>query len=147
MIMRAFERQFPAALGIAAGAAVCAACGTATTSGSGFSSAAGGTTMPPGAFPVTIAAAGGPVHVKSWPARIVSLAPSAAGMLYAIGAGSKTICCHQSAATVAKRPGGAGLTTVKHSHIILLNDDIASRWGPRAVDLLHTAVTAARSSR
>jgi ABC-type Fe3+-hydroxamate transport system substrate-binding protein len=146
MIMRAFERQFPAALGIAAGAAVCAACGTATTSGSASSSAAG-TTMPPGAFPVTIAAAGGPVHVKSWPARIVSLAPTAAGMLYAIGAGSKTICCHQSAATVAKRPGWAGLTTVKDSHIILLNDDIASRWGPRVVDLLHTAVTAARSSR
>jgi cobalamin transport system substrate-binding protein len=49
-----------------------------------------------------------------------------------------TKCCHQSAATVARRPGWAGLPAVKDGHVIALNDDIASRWGPRIVDLLRT---------
>jgi iron complex transport system substrate-binding protein len=53
-----------------------------------------------------------------------------------------TICCHQSAATVAKRPGWSGLTAVKDGHVIELNDDIASRWGPRITDLLRTVETA-----
>ena len=53
-----------------------------------------------------------------------------------------TICCHQDAATVAARPGWSSLTAVKDGHIILLNDDIASRWGPRIVDLLHTVAAA-----
>jgi iron complex transport system substrate-binding protein len=52
-----------------------------------------------------------------------------------------TLCCHQDAATVAKRPGWSGLTAVKEGHVILLNDDIASRWGPRIVGLLRTATT------
>ena len=52
-----------------------------------------------------------------------------------------TVCCHQDAATVAARPGWSGLTAVKEGHVILLNDDIASRWGPRIVDLLHTVAT------
>src|ERR1017187_1091965 len=42
-----------------------------------------------------------------------------------------TICCHQDAATVASRPGWSGIAAVKSKHVILLNDDIASRWGPR----------------
>jgi cobalamin transport system substrate-binding protein len=49
-----------------------------------------------------------------------------------------TVCCHQDAATVARRPGWSGLTAVKEGHVIPLNDDIASRWGPRIVDLLRT---------
>lgn len=49
-----------------------------------------------------------------------------------------TICCHQNAAAVARRPGWAGLTAVKDNHVIALNDDIASRWGPRVVDLMRT---------
>lgn len=53
-----------------------------------------------------------------------------------------TICCHQSAATVAKRPGWSALTAVKQGHVIALNDDIASRWGPRVTDLLRTVETA-----
>jgi iron complex transport system substrate-binding protein len=47
-----------------------------------------------------------------------------------------TVCCHQNAATVAARPGWSVLRAVREHHIILLNDDIASRWGPRIVDLL-----------
>ncbi len=47
-----------------------------------------------------------------------------------------TLCCHQSAATVAHRPGWAGMRAVRDGHVIALNDDIASRWGPRIVTLL-----------
>jgi iron complex transport system substrate-binding protein len=53
-----------------------------------------------------------------------------------------TLCCRQDAATVAGRPGWSGLTAVKEGHIIALNDDVASRWGPRIVDLLHTVEAA-----
>jgi iron complex transport system substrate-binding protein len=53
-----------------------------------------------------------------------------------------TLCCHQDAVTVAKRPGWSGLAAVKAGHIIGLNDDIASRWGPRVTDLLRTVETA-----
>lgn len=55
-----------------------------------------------------------------------------------------TICCKQSAATVAKRPGWAALSAVRHSRVVALNDDIASRWGPRVVDLLRTVADAMR---
>jgi len=53
-----------------------------------------------------------------------------------------TICCHQDAASVASRPGWSGLTAVKEGQIIALNDDIASRWGPRITNLLQTVETA-----
>lgn len=52
-----------------------------------------------------------------------------------------TMCCQQSAATVAARPGWSGLTAVKDGHVIPLNDDIASRWGPRIVSLLRTVAS------
>jgi len=52
-----------------------------------------------------------------------------------------TICCHQSLATLRSRPGWTGLTAIKSGHVILLNDDIASRWGPRIVDLLRIVLT------
>jgi iron complex transport system substrate-binding protein len=55
-----------------------------------------------------------------------------------------TICCHQSAATVRSRPGWAGLTAVRSKHIIGLNDDIASRWGPRIINLLRTVLASIR---
>jgi iron complex transport system substrate-binding protein len=47
-----------------------------------------------------------------------------------------TICCGQSTATVAQRPGWSGLAAVKGGRVLGLNDDIASRWGPRIVVLL-----------
>jgi iron complex transport system substrate-binding protein len=46
-----------------------------------------------------------------------------------------TICCHQSLATVAKRPGYGAMRAVKDRDVFGLNDDIASRWGPRVVVL------------
>jgi iron complex transport system substrate-binding protein len=48
----------------------------------------------------------------------------------------------QSAATVSRRPGWSVLTAVKDKHIISLNADIASRWGPRVVDMLQAVATA-----
>jgi iron complex transport system substrate-binding protein len=47
-----------------------------------------------------------------------------------------TVCCGQSAATVAGRPGWSNLGAVRGGRVLALNDDIASRWGPRIVVLL-----------
>lgn len=55
-----------------------------------------------------------------------------------------TKCCRQSAASVAARKGWASLTAVKTNQIVPLDDDIASRWGPRVVDLVR-AITEAVS--
>jgi iron complex transport system substrate-binding protein len=55
-----------------------------------------------------------------------------------------TKCCGQSAATVKARSGWAGLTAVKRNQIVALDDDIASRWGPRVVDLFRTIVGATK---
>jgi iron complex transport system substrate-binding protein len=51
-----------------------------------------------------------------------------------------TECCGQNRATVAARPGFADVTAVKDGHVVELDDDVASRWGPRVVDLLRTLV-------
>jgi iron complex transport system substrate-binding protein len=47
---------------------------------------------------------------------------------------------------VAARPGWSGTTAVKSRHVIMLNDDIASRWGPRVVNLLRTVLAAIKGS-
>ena len=53
-----------------------------------------------------------------------------------------TKCCGQNARTIAKRTGFANLTAVKEGRVIPLDDDIASRWGPRVVDFLRTVANA-----
>lgn len=53
-----------------------------------------------------------------------------------------TKCCKQSPETVAARPGWEQLTAVKNGGVIPLDDDIASRWGPRVVDYLRTVAAA-----
>ncbi|WP_016698193.1 ABC transporter substrate-binding protein [Actinoalloteichus spitiensis] len=45
-----------------------------------------------------------------------------------------TKCCGQSAQTVAERPGWDTLSAVQEDGIIELDDDLASRWGPRVVE-------------
>src|SRR3546814_8917943 len=40
-------------------------------------------------------------------------------------------CCGQTEETVAARPGFATLSAVEAGNIVLLDEDIASRWGPR----------------
>ena len=56
-----------------------------------------------------------------------------------------TLCCAQSAKTVGARPGWSVLSAVKGGRIVALNDDIASRWGPRVVDLLQTIAAAMKA--
>jgi iron complex transport system substrate-binding protein len=51
-----------------------------------------------------------------------------------------TKCCGQSAATVAERPGWDTMRAVADGTIVELDDDIASRWGPRIVDLVDVVV-------
>jgi len=45
-------------------------------------------------------------------------------------------CCGQSAAKVARRPGWARLSAVRADRIVELDDDVASRWGPRVTELV-----------
>jgi iron complex transport system substrate-binding protein len=47
-----------------------------------------------------------------------------------------TKCCGQTAAKIAKRPGWQDLSAVRTDGVVALDDDIASRWGPRIADLL-----------
>lgn len=57
-------------------------------------------------------------------------------------------CCQQSAETVKARPGWSGITAVRKGQVYALDDDIASRWGPRVVDLVRAiadAVTKAQA--
>ena len=56
-----------------------------------------------------------------------------------------TLCCQQTSATVAARPGWSGLTAVKDHHVVLLSDDIASRWGPRITVLLQDVAAGLKS--
>lgn len=53
-----------------------------------------------------------------------------------------TKCCQQSVASVQDRPGWATITAVQENQVVELDDDIASRWGPRVVDLLRTIIEA-----
>ncbi len=51
-------------------------------------------------------------------------------------------CCGQSAETVGERPGWSVMAAVQAGRIFELDDDIASRWGPRIVDFLAVIVKA-----
>jgi iron complex transport system substrate-binding protein len=53
-----------------------------------------------------------------------------------------TRCCNQSAQTVSARQGWGAVTAVKTGQIYPLDDDIASRWGPRTVDLVQSVADA-----
>jgi iron complex transport system substrate-binding protein len=49
-----------------------------------------------------------------------------------------TKCCKQDAQTIATRTGWSNLKAIQNDHVVALDDDVASRWGPRVVDLLQT---------
>jgi iron complex transport system substrate-binding protein len=53
-----------------------------------------------------------------------------------------TKCCGQSAATVMKRPGWDEIRAVRTGAVVSLDDDIASRWGPRIVDFVQVVLKA-----
>jgi iron complex transport system substrate-binding protein len=53
-----------------------------------------------------------------------------------------TKCCDQTPHTVAQRPGWSTMSAVQNDRIVPLDDDIASRWGPRIVELMKTVAQA-----
>jgi cobalamin transport system substrate-binding protein len=55
-----------------------------------------------------------------------------------------TRCCAQSYATVAARPGWDTIAAVRHHRVVLANDDVASRWGPRIVQFARTVARIAK---
>ena len=58
-----------------------------------------------------------------------------------------TRCCSQTAVTVAERPGWETLTAVTNGTVVELDDDVASRWGPRIVHLLRVIVDSVNAIR
>jgi iron complex transport system substrate-binding protein len=56
-------------------------------------------------------------------------------------------CCAQSRATVAARPGWNTISAVRSARVVRLDDDVASRWGPRLVGLVQTVAAYVRRAR
>jgi iron complex transport system substrate-binding protein len=55
-----------------------------------------------------------------------------------------SICCSQNAAAVAARPGWSGIAAVQKKRVVAIDDSVASRWGPRIVDLARAVAAVAR---
>jgi cobalamin transport system substrate-binding protein len=55
-----------------------------------------------------------------------------------------TRCCGQSYPTVAARSGWSSISAVQHHRVVLANDDVASRWGPRIVQFARTVARLAK---
>ncbi len=53
-----------------------------------------------------------------------------------------TKCCAMDADTVGARPGWDAIAAVQNGNVIEMDDDIASRWGPRIVDYLEAVAAA-----
>ncbi len=53
-----------------------------------------------------------------------------------------TVCCGQSPATVASRPGWDRISAVRTGSIVRMDDSIASRWGPRLVNFFRAMSSA-----
>lgn len=53
-----------------------------------------------------------------------------------------TKCCGETAVTVAARPGWESISAVVNGAVFEMDDDIASRWGPRVVDYLRSVAEA-----
>jgi cobalamin transport system substrate-binding protein len=88
--------------------AVCAGCGSATSSPPVSSTTAAASAGPPAAFPVIVTAANGPVRIAQPPTRIVSLSPTATEMLFAIGAGTQVVAVDSD----SNYPAGAPHTSL-----------------------------------
>jgi iron complex transport system substrate-binding protein len=55
-----------------------------------------------------------------------------------------TKCCQQTEATVAARPGWNTITAVQRQRVVGIDDDVASRWGPRIVQFARAVARMAR---
>ncbi len=53
-----------------------------------------------------------------------------------------TKCCGETADTVAARDGWADIAAVANGNVFEMDDDVASRWGPRVVEYLEAISTA-----
>jgi iron complex transport system substrate-binding protein len=57
-----------------------------------------------------------------------------------------TLCCKVNATMVEHRTGWSSIAAVRHHDVIGLSDDIASRWGPRLVNLVDQLTAAVRAA-
>jgi len=55
-----------------------------------------------------------------------------------------TKCCQQTEATVDARPGWSTIAAVQHQRVVGVDDDVASRWGPRIVQFARAVASIAR---
>jgi iron complex transport system substrate-binding protein len=53
-----------------------------------------------------------------------------------------TDCCGESIDTISTRPGWDSITAVLTGSVIVVDDDIASRWGPRTIEFLQVVADA-----
>ncbi len=56
-------------------------------------------------------------------------------------------CCGQSYATVSTRPGWSTVRAVRGRSVVRLDDDVASRWGPRVASLVQTIAATVKRAR
>jgi iron complex transport system substrate-binding protein len=57
-----------------------------------------------------------------------------------------SVCCGQTPAKVEARPGWGTIAAVKRHDVVAVNDDVASRWGPRIVAFMREVADAARAA-
>ena len=81
------------------------------------------------------AKAGGSDYPQLSPEYVVSTNPDLIVL-------ADTVCCGQKAQTVAARPGWSRIAAVRTGSVVRLDDSIASRWGPRLVNLVRAIGTA-----
>ena len=81
------------------------------------------------------AAKGGTDYPQLSPEYVVSADPDLIVL-------ADTVCCGQKAQTVAARPGWSRIAAVRTGSVVRLDDSIASRWGPRLVNLVRAVGTA-----
>jgi iron complex transport system substrate-binding protein len=53
-----------------------------------------------------------------------------------------TVCCGQTYASVAARPGWSNIAAVRHHEVVRVDDSIASQWGTRTVLFLKAVASA-----
>ncbi|QWF83184.1 ABC transporter substrate-binding protein [Amycolatopsis sp. CA-230715] len=88
---------------------------------------------------VNIADAGDPHAAGGYPQLSAERILKADPKLIFLG---DTKCCGQNAQSVGARPGWNTLSAVKSGNVVALDDDIASRWGPRVTDLVRAVAAA-----
>ena len=81
------------------------------------------------------AAGGGSDYPQLSPEYVISANPDLIVL-------ADTVCCGQGARTVAARPGWSRISAVRTGSVVRLDDSIASRWGPRLVNLVRAVGTA-----